>query len=306
MDEKDGKVRCYICNKIYSSSSSLWNHNKKFHIIYDNTMTTVCKQNDNILTSLGKHNNKSLECKFCLTIFSHRNSRWRHEKSCKSKKNKIDQLENKIIELQNKIITTNNTNIINNNNSINNGVINNIVINKVGEESLNKLTYENIKDIFRQHKNCLHHAIKYVNFNENIPENHNFYNSSLEGKYVNVFNVDKKEIEKKNKKDFYDTVLLSAINIMTTLYDKIKDSVSKIKQQKLLNMINELKDISFIDNTKQIYLTNINEISYNNKQIVKNTWTNKNNSSTITDYYDDNLSDSDSSKDSFYYLTDSD
>jgi hypothetical protein len=113
-------------------------------------------------------------------------------------------------------------------------------------------------------------------------------------------------IEKKNKKDFYDTVLLSAINIMTTLYDKIKDSVSKIKQQKLLNMINELKDISFIDNSKQIYLTNINEISYNNKQLVKNTWTNKNNASAITDYYDDELSDSDSSKDSFYYLTDSD
>ena len=136
-------------------------------------------------------------------------------------------LKNEIIQL--KSITP--TSI--NNGSINNGTINNItnnfVINKIGEEALNKISYDDIKDIFRQQKNCLYHAIKYVNFNEKIPENHNFYNSSLEGKYVNVFNVDKKEVEKKNKKDFYDTVLISAINIMTSLYDKIKDSVSKIK-----------------------------------------------------------------------------
>jgi hypothetical protein len=296
MNEKDRKYVCNICNKTYSSSSSLWNHNKKYHI---NISTNINFSSTNINFP---STNKTYNCKFCNKSYNILQSRWKHEQSCKTNKTKIDQLENKIIELQNKITTTNNT--INNN--INNGIINNIVINKVGEELLNKLTYENIKDIFRQHKNCLHHAIKYVNFNENIPENHNFYNNSLEGKYVNVFNVDKKEIEKKNKKDFYDTVLLSAINIMTTLYDKIKDSVSKIKQQKLLNMINELKDISFIDNSKQIYLTNINEISYNNKQLVKNTWANKHNSSTITDYYDDELSDSDSSKDSFYYLTDSD
>jgi hypothetical protein len=91
---------------------------------------------------------------------------------------------------------------------------------------------------------------------------------------------------------------------MTSLYDKIKDSVSKIKQKKLINMINELKDISYIDNTKKIYLTNLNEISYNNKNVVKDTWSNKLISHEIND---DELSDSDSSassKDSFYYLTD--
>ena len=242
----------------------------------------------------------------------------------KKKKSIITELQNKIVALENKIIPQDNNkivpqdnnkivpknNIINTNNTqnnnINNGTINNntIIINKVGEESLSKLTYENIKDIFRQQKNCLHHAIKYVNFNENIPENHNFYNSSLEGKYVNVFNVDKNEVEKKNKKDFYDTVLISALKIMTSLYDKIKDSVSKIKQKKLLNMINELKDISYIDNTKKIYLTNINEISYNNKSFVKDTWANKPNIPELEDDLSD--TDSESSKDSFYYLTDSD
>uniref|UniRef100_A0A6C0DAL4 C2H2-type domain-containing protein n=1 Tax=viral metagenome TaxID=1070528 RepID=A0A6C0DAL4_9ZZZZ len=302
------EYKCNICNKIYKSYQSLWNHNNKFH---NNT-----NLNGNTFVTHGNTNTPSeLKCKYCNKIFNNRQNKWKHEtKVCKNKLNLIEEnsiLKNEIETLKNNKIVLSNSNNLNNsnntNNNINNGTINNnntIIINKVGEESLNKLTYENIKDIFRQQKNCLHHAIKYVNFNENIPENHNFYNSSLEGKYVNVFNVDKKEVEKKNKKDFYDTVLISAINIMTSLYDKIRDSVSKIKQKKLLNMINELKDISYIDNTKKIYLTNINEISYNNKDVVKDTWSNKLISNEIND---DELSDSDSSassKDSFYYLTD--
>ena len=69
-------------------------------------------------------------------------------------------------------------------------------------------------------------------------------------------------------------------------------------------MINELKDISYIDNIKKIYLTNINEISYNNKSVVKDTWVNKPNIPELEDDLSD--TDSDNSKDSFYYLTDSD
>ena len=118
------------------------------------------------------------------------------------------------------IITKNNKNnkIINTTNNNNNGTINNItnnfVINKIGEESISKLKFKDIKNIFREQKNCLYHAIKYVNFNEKIPENHSFYNSSLEGKYINVFNNDNNEIEKKNKKDFFDSILLSSINMI--------------------------------------------------------------------------------------------
>jgi hypothetical protein len=199
-------------------------------------------------------------------MFSHYNNKWRHEKTCKSKElkvdNKIDLLEKEIIELKNMITTTNNSKIINKNtnntNNINHGTINNntFIINKIGEESISKLKFKDIKNIFREQKNCLYHAIKYVNFNDKIPENHSFYNSSLEGKYINVFNNDNNEIEKKNKKDFFDSILLSSINITNLLYDKFKNDLSKKKQLKLQNMIKEIENIAHLDNNKKLYITN--------------------------------------------------
>jgi hypothetical protein len=297
------EYKCKICIKNYSSYQSLWIHNKKYHTnnvikCYDD----VKKCYDNVTTKQSK----SLICENCNKVFKFRSAKSVHKKSCKEKNNEITKLKNEIEQLKNSKIsnTTNNTN---------NGTINNInntfIINKIGEETVNKLSYDEIKDIFRQHKNCLYHAIKYVNFNKNIPENHNFYNSSLEGKYINVYNNEKNEIEKKNKKDFFDTIILSSINITNLLYNKIKNSVSKKKQIKLRKMIDEIKNIAHIGRNKKIYITNFNEISYNNKNVVKNTWNKKINNLEITD---DNLSsdsdsyDSDLSNDSFYYVSDSD
>jgi hypothetical protein len=318
------EYKCKICNKLYSSYQSLWIHNRKFHNINEtikNHNATVCEIKCNQRCQIiQKNHNNSLVCKFCKKDFNHRNNRWRHEKTCKQKENtvtEITELKKEIIELKNLITTKNSNKIINNNtnnnntnNNINNGTINNntFIINKIGEESISKLKFKDIKNIFREQKNCLYHAIKYVNFNEKIPENHSFYNSSLEGKYINVFNNDNNEIEKKNKKDFFDSILLSSINITNLLYDKFKDDLSKKKQLKLANMIKEIENIAHLDNNKKLYITNFNEISYNNKKIVKSTWNKKMNDLELSERNEssDEDYDSDSSKDSFYYVTDSD
>jgi hypothetical protein len=184
----------------------------------------------------------------------------------------------------------------------------------IGKEKLKFFFFhDDIKKIFRQHKNCLYHAIDFVNFNENMPENHNFYNSSLEGKYINVFNVETNSPEKKNKKDFFDKLLMSSLNIMNLLYEKVKDSVSPIKQKSLLKMIEELDNIAHLDNHKKIYALNVNQISYNKKDIVKKSWCEytKNKSSELSELSEseNKIYDSDSdteSKDSFYYLTEED
>jgi len=245
------EYKCNVCNKIYSSYQSLWIHNKKYHqLIIKNVIEPV-------------KNVKSLTCEFCNKLFNSRPAKSIHKKTCKQKvednkivllENKIKELESKIDSKSNKIITNNN----NTNNNINHGKINNntFIINKIGEESISKLKFKDIKNIFREQKNCLYHAIKYVNFNDKIPENHSFYNSSLEGKYINVFNNDNNEIEKKNKKDFFDSILLSSINITNLLYDKFKNDLSKKKQLKLQNMIKEIENIAHLDNNKKLYITN--------------------------------------------------
>ena len=255
--------------------------------------------------------NKSLTCTHCYKTFSSRQNRWKHEKICKKNQQIILNENNKIINTDNKII---NNGTVNNtlNETINNNTIN-YIINSVGCESVEKLTYEEIKKIFRQHKNCLYNAIEIVNFNENIPENHNFYNSSLEGKYINVFNTETNTPEKKNKKDFFDKLLCSSLNIMQMLYYKVKDNVSKIKQNSLLKMIQELEKIACLSDHKKTYAINVNQISYNKKEIIKKTWNDYSLQNNLLeddsdDDSDNNIkkyySDSDSeSKDSFYYLT---
>jgi len=161
------EYKCNVCNKIYSSYQSLWIHNKKYHqLIIKNVIEPV-------------KNVKSLTCEFCNKLFNSRPAKSIHKKTCKQKvednkivllENKIKELESKIDSKSNKIITNNN----NTNNNINHGKINNntFIINKIGEESISKLKFKDIKNIFREQKNCLYHAIKYVNFNEKIPENH--------------------------------------------------------------------------------------------------------------------------------------
>jgi len=111
-----------------------------------------------------KDTKTNYNCKICNKLFSSRQSRWEHVHNnvCKNKTTELTELKDKIKELENKINTNNkiiNKNTINNNN-INNGTINNFIINKIGEESISKLKFKDIKNIFREQKNCLYHAIK--------------------------------------------------------------------------------------------------------------------------------------------------
>jgi len=56
------KKKCDICNKEYSSYKNLWRHNNTFH----------------------KNNDNNFKCKYCPNIYNHKQSRTRHEKTCKN------------------------------------------------------------------------------------------------------------------------------------------------------------------------------------------------------------------------------
>jgi hypothetical protein len=97
------EYRCNICNKLYSSYKSLWNHNKKFH-------KNIITQNNLSITPIITHNNLSinkLKCKYCSKIFAYNQGCWRHQKICKER---VD-IKNIIINSNNGIIN-NITNII--------------------------------------------------------------------------------------------------------------------------------------------------------------------------------------------------
>ena len=100
MDEKSDnkpKFRCKICNKNYSSKSSLWNHTKKLHDgqkqSLNNQKQSFNNQNDDYKESLIEI---KLLCLFCNKKFTHYNNKWRHQKTCKLNCENI----NKNIELE--------------------------------------------------------------------------------------------------------------------------------------------------------------------------------------------------------------
>jgi len=322
------KFNCKLCNKKYKSYVGLWKHQKKHKIEPstkdDNKIEPSAKndneikpsaKNDNEIEPSAKNDNKidqsdKYNCINCNKNFKYRQNRYKHQLSC-CEKNKIIDIENKLEIIENKLADCIQpiNNIVNNytySNTINNtaNFTSNININKIGSENINELTYEEVKTIFRTHTNCLITLINTLNFNERLPQNHSFCVTSLDGKYVSVYNTDKNLIEKRTKKNFYDEIFNSSISTMYKLFNDIKNKVSIKKAKNLELMIQNVKSL-VIENSKikNTYNNELNLLSYNNRDIVLNSWEKILPSNLLED---DNNSESDSSKDSFYYLTDSD
>ena len=277
---------CKKCSKNYSSYQSLWIHNKKFHKPVENNniqLQTQKKTNNTISNIPVVIENKNNICKYCNKTFSHRNSRWRHEKKCKVKKEEELRKESEAKTVN----ITNNTN---------NGTINNnITINNFGDETVDKLTRKQIKNLANMNLNAYVHIIELLNFNKDLPENHSFCVTSLEGDYVSYFNPKTKQIEKLNKKDFMDKVLGNAVKKLEDILFNIEfktneNSIVKKKYYDKLRDASLQSDKIMVCNHRKIYQKNINELSYNKKKMILDTW--KNASTNDTNYDSDSSSSS--------------
>ncbi len=90
---------CNICNKIYSSYKSLWNHNKEFH---KNKKSTLQENNLKVhqnASNITQNDSKITHhtCNSCNKTFNRKDNLKRHEKICKILKKKIN---DKKIELE--------------------------------------------------------------------------------------------------------------------------------------------------------------------------------------------------------------
>ena len=264
---------CEICNKGYKTYQTLWKHNKIKHT--------------DLVISI-KQNNKecNFSCNLCNKKFTRNNNLKYHKvNTCKIKNNetnKINILENEIIELKNKINNiSNNTlnNISNNNSNVNNGTVN-IYINKTGTENVLELNDSEKNEIFNKELSGIVSFIKFINFNERLPNNHSFCAKSLEGKYLLSYNTEEEKIESVRKKYFYHELLNNSVEKMEILYKSCKNNFTKEKQLKVENTIQSLKEIKDRDLSNKVLKEIKNkliEISYNRRDTVLNTWDNPNN-----------------------------
>ena len=190
--------RCNICNKKYSSQSSLCNHNKKFHGKLILNASIIPQESSKLPQESSKLPQELIEnnliCIYCNKHYSRLDNIKRHYNTCKKNinndkhKNKTEIIENKseIIEIKNmlkelleknckihpKTLQKINKQLINNNtNTTNNGTINNApVINntyvKFGNEQLSSLlTRKDMLNIINKQCLCIEESIKTVHFN---------------------------------------------------------------------------------------------------------------------------------------------
>jgi hypothetical protein len=115
--------KCSVCNKFYKTYQTLWKHNKQFHVLNGqhkvNIKSIKSKPKVNISVPYGQPkvniennindsdiiiddsdviNDKLHKCKYCNLEFKFKQSKSRHQKTCKSR----NEVENKELRKQNK------------------------------------------------------------------------------------------------------------------------------------------------------------------------------------------------------------
>ena len=264
--------KCEKCKLQYVTHNGLWKHNKKYH-------GNDCMKNESpCLPDMGDTQKeiKKFICKICKKSYENRNSKYKHQKICSENTNNIKQLEIKFTDEINKLKSEINNKVnkktINNNNY---GVINNITINKMGNENLSLLNDNEITMIFNKELESITTFIELLNFNERLPENHNHCTTSLESKYLSVYNSETNKVEKDRKKYFFDKLLNTSVDKIQILYNTNKNKFSKTKQKQIEENIKHLKSFKNYDFNNKILKEMINKmnlITYNKRALVQKTW----------------------------------
>jgi hypothetical protein len=289
MDTKlESKVdfQCKVCNKYYSSYKSLWNHNRKFHII--NIDTSLIKSDNSPKKSdngLIKSDTiiKSYNCRICSKIYNNKQSRWSHEQKCKSINGKdkdielekiklqVAKEETKILQLKLKLEKSNkidnitlkqlNKKLLERNNLIKNSTVNshnnvqNIVNNfqLVGfgkEEVVELLTNKEKKLIMNAKYGCLEKLVETIHCGK---YNHfkNIIITNMKDQYMYKYDDGKGQFILSTKNDVLNSLINYRLDDLEVIYndlieDNKLDEKTKDIIEKFINKIN-YSDSKFTD-----------------------------------------------------------
>lgn len=236
---------CAICNKQYKSPQSLWNHKHKYH--------------------QKEPEDKKYYCGKCGKAFIYPQSKWRHEnKNCNPKMNS---LENEIIVLKNEIneLKTKPNIIVNN-------TQNNIIISALpGRETIDHLTNNEKILIMNKGLQCLVYLIETTNFNQNVPKNHSYCVTSLNDKHASMIDTKTNLVIKTEKCELFDMVLSGNLKKLEHL--SIDSCFTPEEKIEYTSVVERLKNILFTSKRGiKKYYNEINLLSYNNKEMIYDTW----------------------------------
>ena len=269
---------CNICNKEYKSYMGLWKHIKNNHNQKCTKFNKNLKSTKNIITlqEISETNiiNKKFNCQKCNKDFTTNFSRLRHEKNCLVKKDDYVVLQEQIKNLSNEItILKSKPNIVNNytqnNNTLNTN--NTIIKYSPGNETIEHFTNDHKHFVMNKGLACLMYLIESTNFDKSKPENHSYCVTALNDKHASVVNTNTNSVVKADKMELFDKVLAGNLNKIEKLS---KDKAfNKTDQKNFSEIVDRLKNVLFINKKgMKKYYNDINLISYNNKELVLETW----------------------------------
>jgi hypothetical protein len=280
------KYKCNKCKLNYETYNGIWKHNKKYHT---NLIPEGGKIVENCNIPGGKSGNIEEEfnniynCIVCNKEYNNKYSKYKHQIKCKLEnknttvtKTEISELKDVINKLETKIDKISNKKVINNYNNCGNMITNNkLIINKIGTENLLELKNTEITDIFNKEIESVILFIELINFNERLPENHSFCTTSLESKYLSTYNSETNTIDKDRKKYFFDKLLDTSIKRLEILYNSNKKKIAETRQKQIednISNLKKMKESSFSNKIMKEMINKLNLLSYNKKEIIKNTW----------------------------------
>jgi hypothetical protein len=241
-------IQCDFCSFEYKTKNGLLKHLKNIHKINE----------------IPIDDNLQYNCQYCDKLFKHRQTRWTHEQKCKViNKNplteQIKNLSNEIKELKAK------PNIINNTTNIQ------YIIKQPGTESIEHLSTEKQREIMQKGLNSLTYLIEINNFNKDHPENHTYCVTALNDKHASVINPNTNSIIKTEKTTIFDKMLVSNLTNLEKISQNPNFKPEERKEHE--EKIKKLKDLLFMNRRSlKRYYSDLNLISYNNKDIVLETW----------------------------------
>jgi hypothetical protein len=263
-NNKSNVKQCKICDKIFSSRQSLWNHNNKYH----NTPKPVESVNTNNVQppksskSVHQQNKqtKKFKCEYCKYEFTRNDSLKRHGSRCKKKFSISD--ENKelkiIIEKQNEKINLQSKELkhvktilmelmnknckihpkqlqkinkqLGNNNTINenNGTINHNYIISLGNENLLELfsKKEKLKVLNNKH-NSLPYLVEYTHFNDKYPQFKNILITNTQNDLAHKYDESKKQFIAVNKDTLLESIVDCRMSDIESFYEELETELSE-------------------------------------------------------------------------------
>jgi hypothetical protein len=238
------------------------------------------------------------ECQYCKKVFGSKYNTIRHENGCKMKvkvelENKINILKNQIdtiISQNNGISINKQSNVVESQNNIGQQHIEKQTVNNIGKQVVNNIenqiinkTYINIvpygkEDItFMSEDEILHflfmgvmsipELVKFIHFNKNKPEFHNFYISNIKSKYAKKF--DGKKWNMCDKNDAIEEEFIRACEFLENMYVeyKEKDVLGELTISKMEKFMVRKDEKDYMEKMAAKILL----VLYNNRDIVENT-----------------------------------